>query len=83
MCYIYALQSKANGRIYVGQTNDINKRLHSHNEGYVKSTSDGRPWELVALEKVESVSQARWKEKELKKSLGKRIKWLEQKRLNK
>jgi putative endonuclease len=83
MCYIYALQSIANGRIYVGQTNDINKRLHCHNEGYVKSTSDGRPWELVALEKVESVSQARWKEKELKKSLGKRIKWLEQKRLNK
>ena len=83
MSYIYALQSKANGRIYVGQTNDINKRLHSHNEGYVKSTSDDRPWELVPLEKVESVSQARWKEKELKKSLGKRIKWLEQKRLNK
>jgi len=38
---------------------------------------------LVALEEVESVSQARWKEKELKKSLGKRIKWLEQKRLDK
>jgi len=83
MCYIYALQSKSNGRIYVGQTKDINRRLHYHNGGYVKSTCDDRPWELVAFEKVESVSQARWKEKELKKSFGKRIKWLEQKRVSK
>jgi len=83
MCYVYALQSKSNGRIYVGQTKDINGRLKYHNGGYVKSTYDDRPWELVAFEKVESVSQARWKERELKKSLGKRIKWVEQKRLNK
>jgi len=83
MCYVYALQSKSNGRIYVGQAKDINERLKYHNGGYVKSTYDDRPWELVALEKVESVSQARWKERELKKSLGKRTKWLEQKRLNK
>jgi putative endonuclease len=83
MCYIYALQSKSNGRIYVGQTKDINERLKYHNRGYVKSTYDDRPWELVAFEKTESVSQARWRERELKKSLGKRIKWLGQKRLNK
>jgi putative endonuclease len=83
MCYVYALQSKSNGRIYVGQTRDINRRLHCHNEGYVKSTYGDRPWKLVAFEKLKSVSQARWRERELKRSLGKRIKWLEQKKLNK
>ncbi len=83
MCYVYALQSKSNGRIYVGQTKDINERLKYHNGGYVKSTCHERPWELVAFEKVENTSQARWKERQLKKSLGKRIRWLAQKRLSK
>lgn len=81
MCYVYALQSITKKRIYIGQTKNLNKRIQYHNMGYVKSTSTDRPWELIAFQKVESINEARWIERELKKSRGKRIKWIEQKSL--
>ena len=81
MYYVYALQSVFKKRIYIGQTKDLNKRLHYHNSGAVKSTSKDKPWELIAFQKVESVSAARWLERHLKKSRGKRIRWIEEKSL--
>jgi len=81
MFTVYAIESLSTKRIYVGQTKDLNKRLQYHNLGYVKSTSRNRPWELIAFEKVKSISEARWMERQLKKSRGKRIKWIEEKRL--
>jgi putative endonuclease len=81
MFTVYAIQSLSTKRIYIGQTKDLNKRLQYHNLGYVKSTSKNRPWELIAFEKVKSISEARWMERQLKKSGGKRIKWIGQKRL--
>ncbi len=77
MFNVYAIESVvAIKRIYIGHTNDINARLKYHNSGYVKSTAKDRPWRLVALEKVESKDEARWLERSLKKSRGKRVKWL-------
>jgi predicted GIY-YIG superfamily endonuclease len=49
--------------------------------GYVRSTRNDRPWELIALEEVKTINEARWIENGLKRSRGKRIKWLEQKKL--
>ena len=60
----------------MGYTNDIDVRLKYHNSGYVKSTAADRPWRFVALEKVESKDEARWLERSLKKSRGKRIRWI-------
>ena len=79
MFYIYAIESLASKRIYIGITNDKEKRLQYHNSGYVKSTAKDRQWKLVALEKVETRSEARWKERSLKKSRGKRTKWINKK----
>ena len=76
MFNVYALESLAIKRIYIGHTAGIDERLKYHNSGYVKSTTQDRPWSLVALEKVESKNEARWLERSLKKSRGKRIKWL-------
>jgi len=81
MCYVYALRSSGKGRIYIGQTKDLLRRIQWHNMGYVRSTRNDRPWELIALEEVKSINKARWIEIGLKRSRGKRIKWLEQKRL--
>ena len=81
MCFIYALQSSSKKRIYIGQTKNLHRRIQYHNRGYVKSTNNGRPWELIAFEEVKSVNEARWIEIELKKSKSKRIKWIEEKRL--
>ncbi len=81
MCYVYALRSSRKGRIYIGQTKDLLRRIQWHNMGYVRSTRNDRPWELIAFEEVKSINEARWIENGLKRSRGKRIKWLEQKRL--
>ena len=81
MCYVYALRSSGKGRIYIGQTKDLTSRIQCHNKGYVRSTRNGRPWELIAFKKLKSINEARWIENGLKRSKGKRMKWLEEKRL--
>ena len=81
MFNVYAIESLAIKRIYIGHTADIDERLKYHNSGYVKSTAQDRPWSLVALEKVESKNEARWLELSVKKSRGKRIKWLVKNRI--
>ncbi|MCF7741433.1 MAG: GIY-YIG nuclease family protein [Candidatus Marinimicrobia bacterium] len=37
------MQSKKNGRFYIGQTKDIEDRLQRHNAGHSKSTKPYRP----------------------------------------
>ena len=78
---VYAIESLNIKRIYIGQTKNIDERLRYHNSGYVKSTAKDRPWRLIALEKIESQNEARWLERSLKKSRGKRIKWLNENRI--
>ncbi len=44
---LYAIQSQVTGRIYIGQTEDIDRRLKEHNSGRVRSTSGDKPWALL------------------------------------
>lgn len=81
MFNVYAIESVAIDRIYIGHTKDMDARLKSHNSGYVRSTAKGSPWRLIALEKVESKNMASWLERSLKKSRGKRLKWIEKNRI--
>jgi putative endonuclease len=71
--WVYAIESEISGRIYIGQTSDLDDRLKRHNSGEVYSTKAQRPWILVVYEEYSSRSQAMWKESELKKSKGKRF----------
>ena len=73
---VYAIQSQACDRIYIGQTQSINERLIQHNKGRVRSTSHDCPWHLLALEYFDTREKARWCEHQLKKSHGRRDKWL-------
>ena len=81
MSFVYAIKSLMEERIYVGNTQNIEIRLKYHNLGYVKSTAKYRPWILIALKEVKNKNEARWIERELKKSRGKRIKWIEKNRI--
>jgi putative endonuclease len=45
--YVYILKSLQNGRYYVGQTNDLKKRLSRHNTGSEPATSPYVPWEII------------------------------------
>ena len=76
MFEVYAIKSSSSERVYIGQTQDVDTRLQRHNSGFVKSTCRECPWKLIAIQKVKSRDEARWVEKNLKNSLGKRNTWL-------
>ena len=64
--YVYILQSEARGSYYVGQTDNLEKRLSSHNRGQVRSTKGRRPWKLTYFECHASRSEAVVREREIK-----------------
>lgn len=64
---VYILYSPKSSRYYIGQTDDIEKRLIKHNKGLVPSTKYGVPWELVQTERVNSRSEALLLERKIKK----------------
>ena len=49
MFYVYILFSKKSNRYYIGQTNDITRRLHRHNSGYELATAPYVPWQLECI----------------------------------
>ena len=73
---VYAIQSELSNRIYLGQTDDLSRRLNEHNDGRVKSTKNEAPWKILAVESFHKRSEARWCESCLKRSRGKRFEWL-------
>jgi putative endonuclease len=49
MHYVYILESSRHRlKRYTGSTSDLKSRLTDHNAGRNASTSDARPWRLVA-----------------------------------
>ncbi len=70
--YTYVLKSIKDGMFYTGYTNNINKRLVEHNKGYVESTKNRVPFELVYWEGCLNQIDALKREKYLKTSWGKR-----------
>ena len=69
--FVYILISKVDNSLYIGQTEDVEKRLQRHNAGRNKFTSHKRPWKLLYAEPCESRAEAMKLEKYLK-SLKKR-----------
>ena len=68
---VYILYSVSLDSYYIGQTNDVSKRLERHNAGYVKSTKRGRPWELLYVKNFESRSESMAYETYLKRMKSK------------
>lgn len=68
---VYAIRSKVDERIYVGFTQDVQKRLLEHNRGETKSTKGYRPWVLVYTEEADTREEARNLEKYYKSGSGK------------
>ena len=73
---VYAIRSKATNRIYIGQTVSLDNRLLQHNLGRVKSTKSEGPWEVIAVEFFSDQAKARWNEKQMKRSKGRRLSWM-------
>ena len=73
MYFVYAIKSDKDGRIYVGLSSNIKRRILEHNSGYVFSTKGYRPWRLIYKETVSTRIEARTREKYLKSGVGKAL----------
>jgi len=71
MYYVYAISSKSRKYIYVGLTNDIDRRFKEHNNGYNKTTRTYKPFILIYSEVFKTRKKAREKEIYLKSGIGK------------
>ena len=67
--YVYVLKS-VDGRNYIGQTNDLERRLCDHNRGHVKATRNRRPLKFIFIQEFEYRSKAMKQEKYLKSLKG-------------
>ena len=76
MHFVYGIQSGRTGRVYIGQSEDIEARLLMHNARRVISTREDVPWFVLKTESFPTQSAARWQERRLKRSRGTRLKWL-------
>lgn len=72
MYYVYVLQSKKDREFYTGFTNDLNRRIKEHNNGYQFSTKHRVPFELIYYEWGLNKDDAVSREKYLKSGRGKK-----------
>ena len=73
MWFVYVLKSIDHPFIYIGSTNDVERRLEEHNEGLKQSTKHCAPYELEAFVAVKTEAKARKLEKYFKTGSGKSI----------
>lgn len=67
MYYVYIIKSDQDDFLYLGSTKDLRRRLANHNAGEVTSTKHCRPFSLRYYEAYYKESDARAREKSLKK----------------
>jgi putative endonuclease len=71
--HIYIIQNPE-GKIYIGQTNDLDRRLRQHNDqgyrGTVHTKRHEGPWRIIHSENYETRSDAMKREKQLKSGKG-------------
>lgn len=48
--YVYVLESQKDGNLYIGVTDNIDRRVQQHNLGKSKSTRPRRPFKLIYFE---------------------------------
>jgi len=63
---MYILKSREDGKLYIGYTDNLKKRLKEHNLGLVRSTKTRRPLYLVYYEAYASKQDAMQRELNLK-----------------
>ena len=66
LCHVYVLRSESSGRLYVGHTADLDRRLDEHNAGHSLSTRGRGPWTRVASKAFAKRSDAVRAERALK-----------------
>ena len=72
--HVYVLVSETTGKTYVGQTQDLTRRLEEHNDpdcvGTLHTKRHVGPWRLLYSESCSTRSAAMKREKQLKSGSG-------------
>ena len=71
MFYVYALMSLSRNYIYVGMTDNVERRFHEHQSGKNRTTKPYRPFKIILVESFQTRLMARNREKYLKSGIGK------------
>jgi putative endonuclease len=71
MYLVYALRSITENYMYVGMTENVERRLLEHNRGNVRSTRPHRPFRVIYTEMQPTRIAARLREKYWKSGTGK------------
>jgi len=69
--WVYAISSLHRKYIYVGLTNDLDRRFKQHNTGQNPTTKPYLPFKVLHTEKFATRIEAREREKYLKSGVGK------------
>ena len=64
--FVYILQSMKDFSFYVGQCDDLDRRISKHNEGLSRYTSSKIPWRLKYFEVFNTRTEALKREREIK-----------------
>jgi len=70
MFFVYAIKSLDRNYIYVGLTNDFDRRLNQHNSGQNRTTKAYLPFKVILVESYNTRPEARKREKYLKSGIG-------------
>ena len=68
---VYVIRNRE-GKLYIGLSDDVNRRVNQHNAGVSKWTLAKGPWTLIWQSDDLSLSEARKLEKRLKRQKGSR-----------
>ena len=65
------IRSRVRNYIYVGISDNPNRRIEQHNKGYNRTTKPYIPFEILMIEEYADRASARKREKYLKSGVGK------------
>jgi putative endonuclease len=68
MYYLYLIESETSGRYYIGQTDDLPRRLNDHNGNRKRFTTGKGPWCLIGYRPFRTRSEAVLEERRLKRA---------------
>jgi len=76
MFYVYTLYSPKFNKIYIGQTDNLQRRLSEHNNGSLSLyTKRYIPWQIIYFESFPIRKQALERERQLKSQKGREFIW--------
>ena len=71
--FTYVLRSKKDGNLYIGYSENPDRRLVEHNSGKTRSLIKRRPLSMVYKEEFDNELEARRRERFLKSGQGRKI----------